>query len=49
MNIISRAKPESVEDLNVTTGPLPASRKIHVPGTVHPEMQVAMRDRKSVV
>ncbi|MBX7198770.1 MAG: phosphomethylpyrimidine synthase ThiC [Rhodospirillaceae bacterium] len=48
MNIISRAKPESptknVEDLNVTTGPLPASRKVHVQGTVHPDIRVAMRE-----
>ncbi len=27
----------------VTTGPLPASRKIHVPGERHPELRVAMR------
>ncbi len=27
----------------VTRGPLPSSRKIYVPGTLHPEMQVAMR------
>jgi phosphomethylpyrimidine synthase len=44
MNIISRPKPESVNDLTVTSGPLPASRKIHVPGKVHPEVQVAMRE-----
>jgi len=28
----------------VTTGPLPASRKIHVPGEIHPEVRVAMRE-----
>ena len=44
MNIISRAKPESVEHLKVTTGPLPASRKVHVPGTLHPDVRVAMRE-----
>jgi phosphomethylpyrimidine synthase len=44
MNIISRPKTESVNDLTVTSGPLPASRKIHVPGKVHPTVQVAMRE-----
>jgi phosphomethylpyrimidine synthase len=28
----------------VTTGPLPGSAKIHVPGTLHPQIQVAMRE-----
>jgi phosphomethylpyrimidine synthase len=28
----------------VSTGPLPASRKIHVAGEVHPELRVAMRE-----
>ena len=28
----------------VTTGPLPASRKIHVPGALHPSLRVAMRE-----
>ncbi|MBS7792692.1 phosphomethylpyrimidine synthase ThiC [Roseococcus sp. SDR] len=28
----------------VTTGPLPASRKIHVAGQLHPEIRVAMRE-----
>ena len=28
----------------VTTGPLPASRKVHVPGVLHPELRVAMRE-----
>jgi phosphomethylpyrimidine synthase len=28
----------------LTTGPLPASRKIHVPGRVHPDLRVAMRE-----
>ena len=27
----------------ITTGPLPASRKIHVAGQLHPEIRVAMR------
>ena len=30
--------------LTVTTGPLPASRKVHVPGTLHPDVRVAMRE-----
>ncbi|MDZ5648802.1 phosphomethylpyrimidine synthase ThiC [Nitrospirillum sp. BR 11828] len=28
----------------VTTGPLPASRKVHIPGTLHPDLRVAMRE-----
>src|SRR5688572_2817944 len=28
----------------VTTGPLPASRKIHVDGTMHPQIRVPMRE-----
>ena len=28
----------------VTTGPLPASRKVYVPGTAHPDLRVAMRE-----
>jgi phosphomethylpyrimidine synthase len=28
----------------VTTGPLPASRKVHLPGRLHPELRVAMRE-----
>ncbi|TDH58195.1 phosphomethylpyrimidine synthase ThiC [Dankookia rubra] len=28
----------------VTTGPLPASRKVHVPGVLHPGLRVAMRE-----
>jgi phosphomethylpyrimidine synthase len=28
----------------ITTGPLPASSKVHVPGTRHPDIRVAMRD-----
>ncbi|MBB6251567.1 phosphomethylpyrimidine synthase ThiC [Nitrospirillum iridis] len=28
----------------VTTGPLPASRKVHVAGTLHPDIRVAMRE-----
>ncbi|MBY0335106.1 MAG: phosphomethylpyrimidine synthase ThiC [Acetobacteraceae bacterium] len=31
-------------DFSVTTGPLPASRKIHVPGKLHPEIRVALRE-----
>ncbi|HEY3909028.1 MAG TPA: phosphomethylpyrimidine synthase ThiC [Stellaceae bacterium] len=33
-----------VEELRVTTGPFPASRKIHVAGRAHPEISVAMRE-----
>ncbi len=29
---------------SVTTGPLPSSRKIHVPGVLHPTVRVAMRE-----
>jgi hypothetical protein len=28
----------------VTTGPLPASRKIHIPGDIHPDIRVPMRE-----
>ena len=31
-------------DVPVTTGPLPGSRKIHVAGTLHPAIRVAMRE-----
>src|SRR5271167_1250086 len=33
-----------VEELRVTTGPFPASRKLHVPGRLHSEISVAMRE-----
>ena len=33
-----------VEELRVTTGPFPASRKVHVPGRLHSEISVAMRE-----
>jgi phosphomethylpyrimidine synthase len=33
-----------IEELRVTTGPLPASRKIHARGRFHPEISVAMRE-----
>jgi hypothetical protein len=33
-----------VEELRVTTGPFPASRKVHVPGQLHSEISVAMRE-----
>jgi len=42
MNVIPR--PKDMKDLTVTSGPLPASRKIHVAGKVHPELRVAMRE-----
>jgi phosphomethylpyrimidine synthase len=32
------------EALDVTTGPLPASRKVHIAGTHHPDIRVAMRE-----
>ena len=28
----------------ITTGPLPAARKVHVPGERHPDLRVAMRE-----
>jgi phosphomethylpyrimidine synthase len=31
-------------NFGVSTGPLPASTKIHVPGTLHPDIRVAMRE-----
>jgi phosphomethylpyrimidine synthase len=33
-----------VEELRVTSGPFPASRKIHVPGRRHAEISVGMRE-----
>ena len=30
--------------LTVTTGPLPASRKIHIPGDIHGDIRVPMRE-----
>ena len=33
-----------VEELRVTTGPFPASRKVHAGGRRHPEISVAMRE-----
>ena len=39
MNIIPRP-----QDLTVTSGPLPASRKIHVPGKIHADIRVPMRE-----
>src|SRR5215472_12337633 len=33
-----------VEELQATTGPFPASRKIHVPGREHSDISVAMRE-----
>ncbi|MCR0981637.1 phosphomethylpyrimidine synthase ThiC [Roseomonas populi] len=29
---------------SVTTGPLPASRKVHIPGKLHPEIRVPLRE-----
>ncbi len=36
--------PKDVIPTTVTTGPLPASRKVHVPGERNPELRVAMRE-----
>src|SRR5215469_3710852 len=36
--------PDGTQKFTVSTGPLPASRKIHVAGTVHPDLRVAMRE-----
>jgi len=40
MNVISN-KPKTAD---ITTGPLPASRKIYVKGRLHPEIRVPMRE-----
>ncbi|MGH6990489.1 MAG: phosphomethylpyrimidine synthase ThiC, partial [Stellaceae bacterium] len=32
------------QDFKVSTGPLPASRKVHVSGARHPGLRVAMRE-----
>ncbi|HZB92489.1 MAG TPA: phosphomethylpyrimidine synthase ThiC, partial [Stellaceae bacterium] len=32
------------QNFGVSTGPLPASRKVHVAGSRHPELRVAMRE-----
>jgi phosphomethylpyrimidine synthase len=37
-------KDNSSQDFTVSTGPLPSSRKIRVPGRLHPEIRVAMRE-----
>jgi phosphomethylpyrimidine synthase len=42
MNVIP--SPKDMKDLTVTSGPLPASRKIYVPGVVHKDVRVAMRE-----
>ena len=36
--------PSHLETANVTTGPLPASRKIHVAGRLHPGIRVPLRE-----
>ncbi len=36
--------PSHLETARVTTGPLPASRKVHVSGQLHPEIRVPMRE-----
>ncbi len=32
------------QDFKVSTGPLPASRKVHVAGAQFPDLRVAMRE-----
>ncbi len=44
MNVITPVTAPPASDLKVTTGPLPSSRKVHVPGTVHKDVAVAMRE-----
>ena len=48
MNVINNPKDlkknVDIKDLAVTTGPLPASTKIYVPGQVHKDLRVAMRE-----
>jgi len=34
----------ALKQFHISTGPLPASRKIYVPGALHPEIRVAMRE-----
>jgi phosphomethylpyrimidine synthase len=42
---LAAAKPvPKVEELRVTTGPFPASRKVHVPGRTHSGISVALRE-----
>ncbi len=36
--------PDGTQKFTVSTGPLPASRKVHVPGKIHPDVRVAMRE-----
>src|ERR1700741_4227526 len=33
-----------VEELRVTTGPFPASRKVYMPGRLHSKISIAMRE-----
>ncbi|MEZ5877936.1 MAG: phosphomethylpyrimidine synthase ThiC [Tepidamorphaceae bacterium] len=44
MNISNPVDPTGAKKLEVTTGPLPASKKIHHPGTIHPDIRVPMRE-----
>lgn len=39
MNIVTKPA-----DLSVTKGPLPASKKVYKPGTIHPDIRVPMRE-----
>jgi phosphomethylpyrimidine synthase len=43
MNVINPKDAKKAEP-QVTVGPLPSSRKIHVPGTIHKDVRVAMRE-----
>jgi phosphomethylpyrimidine synthase len=40
----SAKRSPKIEELRVTTGALPASRKLHVAGRLHPEISVALRE-----
>ena len=44
MNISNPVDPTGAKKLEVTTGPLPASKKIYHPGTIHPDIRVPMRE-----
>ncbi|MCH8863026.1 MAG: phosphomethylpyrimidine synthase ThiC [Proteobacteria bacterium] len=37
-------KPETFPNISITTGPLPASRKIYISGEIHPDIRVPLRE-----
>ncbi len=43
MNVITKS-PKKPETSDITTGPLPASRKIYLEGVIYPEIRVPMRE-----